>query len=159
MLRRVIGMLPGSEVQSLAVKQIQREPEEREPALSRASARRRFAEAMDRCNDAGQRVIVDLCSSAAWGMRVLLQRRAMILVPIAPDMTSVLTLKAVEDYLHGLSEQLRLPVQVRYVLSQFEPGLALHLDVRQTLERHWATGSCPLRSGARRRWPKRWPRR
>ena len=77
-----------------------------------------FAEAMDRCSDAGQRVIVDLCSSAAWGMRVLLQRRAMILVPIAPDMTSVLTLKAVEDYLHGLSEQLRLPVQVRYVLSQ-----------------------------------------
>ncbi len=95
-----------------------------------------FAEAMDRCSDAGQRVIVDLCSSAAWGVRVLLQRRAMILVPIAPDMTSVLTLRAVEDYLQGLSEQLRLPVQVRYVLSQFEPGLALHLDVRQTLERH-----------------------
>lgn len=105
-------------------------------ATDARASEKAFAEALDRYSDAGTRVIVDLCSSALWGMRVLLQRQATILVPIAPDMTSVLTLKAVEKYVHGLSEQVQLPVHVRYVLNQFEPGLPLHLDIRQTLERH-----------------------
>ncbi|HEY5331766.1 MAG TPA: cellulose synthase operon protein YhjQ/BcsQ [Acidobacteriaceae bacterium] len=80
-----------------------------------------------------QRVLVDLTPGAAWVARRLARMDSTMLVPVAPDMNSVISLAGVEKFFAGMVDSDGRPVQPFYVLNQFDASLALHLDVREVL--------------------------
>ncbi len=56
-----------------------------------------------------------------------------VLVPVAPDMNSVISLQAVEKYFAGAIDLEGRPFSPIYVINQFDASLPLHLDVREVL--------------------------
>ena len=58
-----------------------------------------------------------------------------VLVPLAPDMNSVISLQSIEKFLNSLNGPGGTPVQIFYLLNQFDASLPLHLDVREVLRR------------------------
>ena len=60
---------------------------------------------------------------------------AAMLVPVAPDMNSVISLQAAERYFEGTINAEGRPILPYYVLNQFDASLPLHLDVREVLRR------------------------
>lgn len=81
------------------------------------------------------RILLDLTSSSGWLVRRMARMGTTILVPLAPDMNSVISLQAVERYFHGIVDAEGRPLQPYYVLNQFDTSLPLHLDVREVLRR------------------------
>jgi cellulose synthase operon protein YhjQ len=56
-----------------------------------------------------------------------------VLVPVAPDMNSVISLNAVEQFFKNLTDGEGRAVKVYYLLNQFDASQPLHLDVREVL--------------------------
>ncbi|GGA60180.1 hypothetical protein GCM10011507_09680 [Edaphobacter acidisoli] len=82
-----------------------------------------------------QRILLDLTSSSGWIVKRLARMSPTVLVPLAPDMNSVISLQAVERYFQGVANVDGRPLQPYYVLNQFDSSLPLHLDVREVLRR------------------------
>jgi cellulose synthase operon protein YhjQ len=80
-----------------------------------------------------QRVLVDLTPGAAWVARRLARMNSTMLVPVAPDMNSVISLAGVEKFFAGMADGEGRPVEPFYVLNQFDASLPLHLDVREVM--------------------------
>ena len=80
-----------------------------------------------------QRVLLDLNSSSAWLARRMARYSSNTLVPIAPDMNSVLSIQAMERFFSGAVDRDGRSVEPYYVLNQFDASLPLHLDVREVL--------------------------
>lgn len=79
------------------------------------------------------RVIVDAATRSAGTIRALARIAPRVLVPLVPDVRSVLAVKAIDSFLqHESGEPDALPV-VHYLLNQFDPGLPLHMEVRKIL--------------------------
>ena len=78
------------------------------------------------------RVIVDLATASGATTRRLLRMAPMILVPVIPDMNSVVSVGSIDAFFqhNGVAGNRVLPY---YVLNQFDPSLPLHLDVREVL--------------------------
>lgn len=91
-----------------------------------------------------QRVLMDLNNSSAWLGRRLAQMHAKILVPITPDMNSVLGIRAVERFFAGSQDAEGRPVRPYYVLNQFDASLPLHLDVREVLRQQLGDRLLPV---------------
>ena len=81
------------------------------------------------------RILLDLNSNTGWIARRMARLSPTVLVPVAPDMNSVISLQAVEKFFQGTSDADGKPIQPHYVLSQFDASLPLHLDVREVLRR------------------------
>lgn len=81
------------------------------------------------------RVLLDLSVSSGWVARRMARHKPTILVPVAPDMNSVISLQAVDKFFSGISDPEGKPLQIFYVLNQFDASLPLHLDVREVLRR------------------------
>jgi cellulose synthase operon protein YhjQ len=81
------------------------------------------------------RIILDLTPSSGWIARRMARMNPTILVPVAPDMNSVISLQTVEKYFHGAIDADGRPLEPYYVLNQFDASLPLHLDVREVLRR------------------------
>jgi cellulose synthase operon protein YhjQ len=81
------------------------------------------------------RILLDLMPSSGWIVRHMARMNPTILVPLAPDMNSVISLQAVEKFFHGCIDADGRPIQPFYVLNQFDASLPLHLDVREVLRR------------------------
>ena len=81
------------------------------------------------------RVLLDLAPGSGWVARKLAGMNPTILVPVAPDMNSVISLQSVEKYFHGAVDSDGRPLQPYYVINQFDASLPLHLDVREVLRR------------------------
>ncbi len=81
------------------------------------------------------RLLLDLTPSSGWIARRMARMNPTILVPVAPDMNSVISLQSVEKYFHGSIDADGRPLQPYYVLNQFDASLPLHLDVREVLRR------------------------
>jgi cellulose synthase operon protein YhjQ len=90
-------------------------------------------EEMTRHAHGTQRILLDLNNGSAWLGRRLAQMHAKILVPVTPDMNSVLGIRAVERFFAGSQDAEGRPVRPYYVLNQFDASLPLHLDVREVL--------------------------
>src|SRR6202000_79640 len=56
-----------------------------------------------------------------------------VLVPMKPDMSSVITLNVVERFFADVIDTHGNPVHPRYVLNGFDASQPLHLDVREVL--------------------------
>jgi cellulose synthase operon protein YhjQ len=82
-----------------------------------------------------QRLLVDFNSTSGWLMRKMSRMAETILVPVAPDMNSVISLQTVERYFDGIDDADGRMLRPFYVLNQFDASLPLHLDVREVLRR------------------------
>ena len=81
------------------------------------------------------RLLVDFSPTTGWLMRRLTRLAETILVPVSPDMNSVISLQNVERFLEGAVDAAGRPLKPYYVLNQFDASLPLHLDVREVLRR------------------------
>jgi len=79
------------------------------------------------------RIVVDVTTAAAPLVRRILKLSPIVLVPIAPDMNSVISLNAVEQFFNNQQDAEERLVKVYYLLNQFDPSQPLHLDVREVL--------------------------
>jgi cellulose synthase operon protein YhjQ len=87
------------------------------------------------------RVVLDLASGwgsgpgSSWLIRRMAELQPTVLVPMAPDMNSVIRLQAVERVFQGIVDGNGRPLLPFYVLNQFDASLPLHLDVREVFRR------------------------
>jgi cellulose synthase operon protein YhjQ len=81
------------------------------------------------------RILLDLTLSSGWIVRHLARMSPTVLVPLAPDMNSVISLQAIEKFLRGMVDGDGRPLEPHYLLNQFDASLPLHLDVREVLRR------------------------
>ncbi|HXC96143.1 MAG TPA: cellulose synthase operon protein YhjQ/BcsQ [Edaphobacter sp.] len=81
------------------------------------------------------RILLDLNAASAWLVSRLSRMNPTILVPVAPDMNSVISLQSLEKFFAGTNDGDGRPLQPYYVLNQFDTSLPLHLDVREVMRR------------------------
>ncbi len=81
------------------------------------------------------RILLDLTVGSCWIVRHMSRMNPTILVPVAPDMNSVISLQTIEKFFHGMVDADGRPLQPYYVINQFDASLPLHLDVREVLRR------------------------
>lgn len=79
------------------------------------------------------RVLIDMATGSAAALVQTLRLAPTILVPVVPDMASVVTLQSLDSFFRSQESVAGKPVQPWYVLNQFDPSLPLHLDVREVL--------------------------
>jgi cellulose synthase operon protein YhjQ len=102
---------------------------------SDAAAQEQLAEEIINNSRGTHRVLLDLTVGSSWIVRRLSRRNPTILVPVAPDMNSVISLQTVEKFFSGVNDDDGRPLQPFYVLNQFDTSLPLHLDVREVMRR------------------------
>jgi cellulose synthase operon protein YhjQ len=100
-----------------------------------AASQEWFSQELAKSAGMTQRVLLDMGPSVAWIARRLVRMNATVLVPVAPDMNSVISLQAVEKFFTGMVDEAGRSVQPYYVLNQFDASLPLHLDVREVMRR------------------------
>lgn len=79
------------------------------------------------------RVIVDLGTASASVTRRVLRMAPTVLVPVVPDMSSVVSVGSIDAFFHRNPSGAGHSIPPFYVLNQFDPSLPLHLDVREVL--------------------------
>ena len=79
------------------------------------------------------RVLIDVATGSAAMLRQALRFSPIVLVPVVPDMASVVTLQSLEAFFRNQEGASGHPLQAWYVLNQFDAALPLHLDVREVL--------------------------
>jgi cellulose biosynthesis protein BcsQ len=94
-----------------------------------------LAEEILRNGQGSQRLLLDLSSDSSWMLRRMAGLRPVVLVPMAPDMNSIIRLRAVERLFRSIVDKAGRPLLPFYVLNQFDAAQPLHLDVREVLRR------------------------
>ena len=79
------------------------------------------------------RVIVDLATASGTLTRELLRMHPLVLVPVVPDMNSVVSVSSIDGFFERAAGTRGASAMPFYVLNQFDPSLPLHLDVREIL--------------------------
>jgi len=92
-----------------------------------------LAEELTRNGQGMQRVLVDLSPSFPWVLKRIARMNSIVIVPMAPDMSSVISLNTVERFFADVTDANGKPVHPRYVLNGFDASQPLHLDVREVL--------------------------
>jgi cellulose synthase operon protein YhjQ len=106
------------------------------------------AEEILRNGQDNHRLLLDLSTASSWLIRRIAGLHPTVLVPMAPDMNSVLSLLAVERLFRSITDSDGHPLLPFYILNQFDATLPLHLDVREVLRRQ--LGDRLLRTALRR---------
>lgn len=96
-------------------------------------AQEALAEELARDTRGMQRALVDLSAAVPWVVKRLARMNSIIIVPMKPDMSSVISLGAVERFFADVADANGKPVHPRYVLNGFDASQPLHLDVREVL--------------------------
>jgi cellulose synthase operon protein YhjQ len=79
------------------------------------------------------RVIVDLATASGATTRRIMRMSPMVLVPVVPDMNSVVSVSSIDAFFEHTTSPAGRPALPFYVLNQFDSSLPLHLDVREVL--------------------------
>lgn len=79
------------------------------------------------------RIVVDLATASGATTRRVLRLAPTVLVPLMPDMSSVVSVGAIDSFFQHNPNAAGQPVMPFYVLNQFDASLPLHLDVREVL--------------------------
>jgi cellulose synthase operon protein YhjQ len=79
------------------------------------------------------RILVDLATASGATTRRIMRMAPLVLVPVVPDMNSVVSVSSIDAFFEHNSSPHGRPVLPYYVLNQFDPSLPLHLDVREVL--------------------------
>jgi cellulose synthase operon protein YhjQ len=103
-----------------------------------------FTEQLAQNSQAGQRFLFDIDGHNGWVIRHLARLNPIILVPLSPDMNSVIRLQSVDRHLQGITDAEGRPLHPYYLLNQFDASLPLHLDIREVLRRQLGDRLLPL---------------
>lgn len=79
------------------------------------------------------RVIIDLATASEATTRRVLRLSPTVLVPVVPDMSSVVSVSTIDSFFQHNVSASGQAVRPYYVLNQFDPSLPLDLDVREVL--------------------------
>lgn len=79
------------------------------------------------------RVIVDVATRSVATARGLAQLSPVVLVPLVPDVNSVLAADSIDSFFQRDAAAPGAPTAVHYVLNQFDTSLPLHQEVRKVL--------------------------
>ena len=79
------------------------------------------------------RVVIDLATGAGSLTRRILQLGPVVLVPVSPDLNSVISLSVAEQFFQNQTDAEGRAVKVYFLLNQFDASQPLHLDVREVL--------------------------
>jgi cellulose synthase operon protein YhjQ len=79
------------------------------------------------------RVIVDLATASGATTRRIMRMAPLVLVPVVPDMNSVVSVSSIDAFFEHNSNPAGKPQMPFYVLNQFDASLPLHIDVREVL--------------------------
>lgn len=79
------------------------------------------------------RVIIDLATASGATTRRIMRLAPQILVPLMPDMNSVVSVSSIDAFFDHNGGASTVPSLPNYVLNQFDSSLPLHLDVREVL--------------------------
>jgi cellulose biosynthesis protein BcsQ len=88
-----------------------------------------------RSGQGSHRLLMDLATGSIWLIRRLVDLNPTVLVPVAPDMSSVISMQAIERLFRGIVDVEGRSLLPLYVLNQFDTSLPLHLDVREVFRR------------------------
>ena len=81
------------------------------------------------------RMLLDLAPGSSWLVQQMANLHPIVLVPITPDMNSVISVQAVERIFRSITDSEGRSVLPFYVLNRFVAALPLHLDVREVFRR------------------------
>jgi cellulose synthase operon protein YhjQ len=79
------------------------------------------------------RIIVDLATASGFTARRILRMSPQILVPLVPDMSSVVSVSSIDAFFQHNNGSSTAILRPYYILNQFDSSLPLHLDVREIL--------------------------
>lgn len=96
-------------------------------------AQEALAEDLTRNGQGMQRILVDLSPLAPWVAKRLARMNTTVIVPMAPDMSSIISLSAVERFFADIVDGSGRPLHPYYLLNGFDASQPLHLDVREVL--------------------------
>lgn len=83
--------------------------------------------------EGASRVIVDVATGSAAAVRALSQMSPTVLVPLVPDVSSVITAKEIDSYFRQRTDGQGADPEIYYMLNQFDVSLPLHLEVAKAL--------------------------
>lgn len=89
------------------------------------------------------RILIDIQTASKRTVDRLLPLSPTILIPILPDMNSVVSLHSIEAVFSG-QETSRLHIEPHYLLNQFDPLVPLHVDVREILRQRLGERMLPF---------------
>jgi cellulose synthase operon protein YhjQ len=92
-----------------------------------------LAQEVARLSRGSHRILVDLPTASGATTRRVLRMAPVVLVPVAPDMNSVVSVGAIESFFRHSGNIGGKQIMPYYVLNQFDYSLPLHLDVREIL--------------------------
>jgi cellulose biosynthesis protein BcsQ len=81
------------------------------------------------------RVVADVGTGSRGTIRGLAKISPLVLVPLAPDVNSVIAANAVDSFLQRQTGASGGQPNVLFVLNRFDPSLTLHLEVRKVLSK------------------------
>jgi cellulose synthase operon protein YhjQ len=79
------------------------------------------------------RVMIDLATASSGTIQRVIRMTPTFLVPVIPDMNSVVSVSAIEGYFRQNANAAGAQVLPTYVLNQFDSSVPLHLEVREVL--------------------------
>jgi len=91
-----------------------------------------------------QRVLIDATTASGTLAKQILHSATAVLVPIVPDLNSVVSLNAVDNFFRQHASSDGRSVQPFYLLNQFDASLPLHLDVREVLRQQLGERLLPI---------------
>ncbi len=80
------------------------------------------------------RLLLDLPTASGEIMRRVLRLNPTVLVPVTPDMNSVVSVQAIESYFRGQNLGSAGQIEPLYLLNRFDPSQQLHVDIRNLLQ-------------------------
>jgi cellulose synthase operon protein YhjQ len=107
-------------------------------------AQQQLADEILQSGPGNNRILLDLAPSAAWLVGRIANLHPTVLVPVAPDMNSVISLQAVEKLFQSATDAEGRSLQPFYLLNQFDSSMALHLDVREVFRRQLGARLLPF---------------
>jgi cellulose synthase operon protein YhjQ len=90
------------------------------------------------------RILVDVSTASTATVQGLSRMSPLVLVPLIPDVNSVLAANAIDSYFERQMDREGGQPDVYYVLNQFDSSLPLHLDVRRLLEERLGERLLPI---------------
>ena len=90
------------------------------------------------------RIIIDLATASGATTRRVLRMSPLVLVPMVPDMNSVVSVSSIDSFFqHNINPNSK-QVMPFYILNQFDSSLPLHLDIREILREQLGDRLLPL---------------
>jgi cellulose synthase operon protein YhjQ len=111
---------------------------------SNTESHRKMADELLANSRHANRMLIDLGQSFTWIVEKLAASKPMVLVPLAADMNSIISLQAVEKVFSAMRDAEGEPLRPVYLLNQFDASLPLHLDVREVLRQQLGDRLLPV---------------